>query len=222
MNNTENIKEMILHKYLNDDFTIDKTGSKTIELIGTSFIADAESMYGDPNLKYVHMELNWYTSKSLNVYDLEKVPQIWKNVADKDGNINSNYGWCIYSSDNGSQYSNVTRELKKNKNSRRASMIYTRPTMHTDYNINGMSDFMCTNNVDYFIRDEKLHCVVKMRSNDLRFGYNNDLAWQQHVLSELRFDLLGTYPELTTGQIIWQASSLHLYERDFDLIEVPE
>ena len=40
-------------------FTTDKTGAKTIELIGASFIADEEAIFGTPNEDYIQKELEW-------------------------------------------------------------------------------------------------------------------------------------------------------------------
>jgi thymidylate synthase len=137
--------------------------------------------------------------------------------------INSNYGWCIYSEDNGYQFKNVLEELVSNPFSRRANMIYTRPSMHTDFNKNGMSDFICTNNVQYFIREGQLHACVFMRSNDAVFGYKNDYAWQRHVQEQL---LIGINNRLATayglGTMLWNVGSLHVYERHFDIVAVKE
>ena len=107
------------------------------------------------------------------------------------------------------------RELTTNPNSRRAVMIYTRPSMWTDYNEDGMSDFMCTNAVQYMIRDEQLVAVVQMRSNDVVFGYNNDYAWQWYIANQLSDELkLKTWPK-----IIWHVGNLHVYERHFDKVK---
>jgi thymidylate synthase len=155
-------------------------------------------------------------SQSLYVDDIPGItPAIWKQVASTEGKINSNYGWAIYSEDNGYQYLNVFDELTKNPNSRRAVMIYTRPTMWSDYNHNGMSDFMCTNAVQYMIRDGQLVAVVQMRSNDVVFGYRNDYAWQKYVADQLSDDLgLNVEPK-----IIWNVGNLHVYERHFDKVK---
>ena len=69
-------------------------------------------------------------------------------------------------------------------------MIYTRPMIWLDAWKNGMNDFICTNNVQYFIRDNKLVTCVYMRSNDAVFGYNNDFAWQKYVRDKLIDDLI--------------------------------
>jgi thymidylate synthase len=212
----EHIRDYFTDELKHGLFVTDKTGVKTIEMIGATFEADEPTIFGSVNDDYIERELEWYKSMSLYVKDIPgKTPAIWEQVASSEGKINSNYGWAIYSADNGLQYLNVLDELRKNPNSRRAVMIYTRPTMWTDYNHNGMSDFMCTNTVQYMIRDDQLIAVVQMRSNDVVFGYRNDYAWQNYVANQLSEDLgLKTWPK-----IIWHVGSLHVYERHFDMVK---
>jgi thymidylate synthase len=216
-----NIRNIFKEKLKMGDFVTDKTGVKTVEIINASFFANQPAIFGTVNEDYVQRELEWYKSMSLNVNDIPGgPPEIWKMVANPNGYINSNYGWCIYSQQNGNQYENVLNELIKNPLSRRATMIYNRPTMHDDYNKGGMSDFMCTNTVQYLIRNNKLNALVYMRSNDAVFGYKNDYAWQKHVLEELVTDLRDQWLEtLEIGDIYWNVASLHVYERHFKFID---
>ena len=210
-----NIQQIIIDKYLDKDFVIDKTGVKTIEIIGATFIADKDFVIRKPAYEYIQRELEWYKSQSLYVDDIPGgAPQIWKDVSSDEGKINSNYGWCIYSEENGNQYSHVLRELKNNPNSRRATMIYNRPSMHLDYSRDGMSDFMCTYANTFYIRDGKLDSHYLMRSNDAVFGYNNDYAWARYVQNQLAEDL-----GIEVGDLIWTASNFHVYERHFNFIE---
>lgn len=214
------IRQYFRDALANGNFVTDKTGVKTLEMIGASFIADKDTIFGDVNWDYVNRELEWYRSMSLKVADIPGgSPKIWQQVASKNGEINSNYGWCIYSEANHKQYWSVLLELLANPNSRRAVMIYTRPTMHTDYCRDGMSDFMCTNAVQYLIRQNKINAVVQMRSNDVVFGYKNDRAWQADVLEQLTADLsLKADVNYQVGDIHWNVGSLHIYERHFNLI----
>ena len=197
-----------------ENFITDKSGVKMLEIVGANFIADEPAIFGTVNEDYVQRELEWYESMSLNVNDIPGgPPTIWKLVADKDGYINSNYGWCIWSKDNNFQYNNVVNELREQPNSRRAVMIYTNPRMWYKYKENGRSDFMCTNTVQYMIRDGLLEVVVQMRSNDVWAGYRNDFAWQKHVQEQLAAEL-----GVGCGDIHWNVGSLHVYERHFDLV----
>ena len=93
-------------------------------------------------------------------------------------------------------------------------MIYQRPSIQVEFQENGKNDFICTNAVTYYIRDEKLSCVVQMRSNDVVYGYKNDYAWQKAVLDDMAF-MLKVFP----GEIVWQVQNLHVYERHFDLVQ---
>lgn len=215
MQRVADIRAKLIQKYKDKDFVVDKTGVQTVELIGESFIADEDWIIRKPNYEYIERELEWYKSQSLYVKDIPgETPAIWKQVADKDGKINSNYGHLIWSSNNYYQYDFVLAELKNNPNSRRATMIYNRPTMHVDYRRNGMSDFICTYANTFFIRDDKLISHYLLRSNDAVFGANNDFAWAKYVQAQLATDL-----NLKVGDLIWTASSLHVYSRHFKFIE---
>lgn len=197
------------------DFVIDKSGVPCLELIGESFLVTDDHIFSPPNLEWNKRELNWYDLQSLNVNDIEQpIPEIWKQVADKDGFINSNYGWCVYSKDNGYQYHKVFNELYSNPDSRRAEMIYTRPSIHDEYNLNGRSDFICTDSVSYFIRNGRLVAHVKMRSNDSIHGFRGDVFWQKTVQGRLANEL-----KVPVGDMIWTASSQHIYQRHFAFVE---
>jgi len=215
MKKTRDICDKFVKKLRKKEFVIDKTGVKTIEIMNASFLADDEALFGTVNEDYIKRELDWYLSMSLNVNQMPApIPAIWKAVASPEGWINSNYGWCVYSVENHDQFHNCVAELKSNPDSRRAIMIYTRPSMQWEYSTGGMSDFMCTNTVQYLIRDGKVHALVYMRSNDAVFGYKNDYAWQKFVLDEVSNNI-----GVPAGNIYWNVASLHVYERHFELVE---
>lgn len=209
-----NVREELALKLLEHDFVIDKTGVKCIEVVNASFIANEDHLFGAVNHDYVARELEWYESMSLKVKDIPgEVPAIWKAIASKDGEINSNYGWAIWSESNYRQYDNVVNELKKNPLSRRAAMIYNRPSMWYDYDRDGMSDFMCTYASQHYIRKDVLVTSVFMRSNDAWAGYRNDWHWQNHVHQKLAQEL-----GVLAGKIYWNAGSLHVYQKQFYLV----
>lgn len=191
-----------------------------VELINISFIADEDHLLREPNKDYIARELEWYKSQSLRVDDIPgETPKIWNQVSSWDGKINSNYGWCIFSANNGYQYVSALRHLIDDKDTRKSIMIYTRPSMQTDWNKNNMSDFMCTNNVQLFIRNNSLTYIVNQRSCDAVFGFPNDLAWHQHVYSMLMEDLSDKYPDLKEKPIEYICGSLHVYPRHHNLLK---
>jgi thymidylate synthase len=113
--------------------------------------------------------------------------------------------------------------LIENPDSRRAQMVYNRPSIWVEYNENGKSDFICTNAQTVYIRDGKLHMVSQMRSNDVVFGYKNDYAWAQYLMdrfvTDYNSETNNAHP-IVKGDLTWQVMNLHVYSRHFDLVKL--
>lgn len=219
MKNIQQIRDIFAEKYSNNEFFYPKD-QKTVEIINASFIVDDSYIFSLPNPEYLKQESDWYSTQSLNINDIPgNIPKIWKQVASPEGLINSNYGYLVYNEGNFAQFDSVLQTLTQDKNSRRAIMIYTRPSIQQEYDKDGMSDFICTNTVQYFIRDDKLITSVSMRSNDAIFGFRNDCFWQDCVSFHLLFELQKVYPSVTMGTMYWNVGSLHIYEPQFYLID---
>lgn len=198
-----------------------------VELIARKVQLDpyAPYIYIDKNFqtpkKYVKAELDWYKSMDLSIIGHEGIESnpTWQSCCTKDEKkeINSNYGWCVFSEENGSQYDNCLEVLKKDKTTRNAIILYNRPEIYKDYKRNGMHDMICTFMSHFFIRNNKLYMIHNMRSNDVRYGFIcSDLAWNCFVYQNMYEDLKSTYPDLEVGTIIWTSDSMHLYSRHFD------
>ena len=205
-------------------YIVDLEGVRTVELIGARIdfygVRQAVMDFGPAkktNEKYVNQELAWYLSEDLNVDPMMSNVHIWQTICDKDGKINSNYGWLIFSEKNGYQYMNCVDRLVENPNTKRGVMIYTRPSMWTDCKKNGMQDFICTDGVQCVIREGRLIYMVKQRSCDLIFGLFNDLAWHQWVYNEMTKDLRSRGVHLVgEGMIMYFPFNLHVYEKHFE------
>ena len=198
-----------------------------VELIARKVQLDpyAPYIYIDKNFqtpkKYVKAELDWYKSMDLSIIGHEGIESnpTWQSCCTKDEKkeINSNYGWCVFSEENGSQYDNCLEVLKKDKTTRNAIIMYNRPEIYKDYKRNGMHDMICTFMSHFFIRNNKLYMIHNMRSNDVRYGFIcSDLAWNCFVYQNMYEDLKSTYPDLEVGTIIWTSDSMHLYSRHFN------
>lgn len=216
--NVLDIRNTLQTMYDKEQFITDKTGCKTIQILGASFIADEPTIFGKVNQQYIDAEINWYKLGSTNIHDIDydPTPAAWQYTADNNGEINSNYGRLINSPLYFNQYNNAKEELQRNSNSRRATMVYTRPSIWEEYQDNGKNDFICTNAVSFYINSlsSQVDCVVQMRSNDAVYGYKNDYAWHEHILNKLSKDL-----GYDSGLIYWQVQNLHIYERHFKHLE---
>lgn len=217
----------------NDIVTTGANASQTagqegyVELLAKRVDLDPYSpyIYLDKNFqtpkKYVKSELDWYKSMDLSIIGHEGIESnpTWNACCTKDDKkeINSNYGWCVFSEENGSQYDNCLEVLKKDKTTRNALIVYNRPEIYKDYKRDGMHDMICTMYSHFFIRNNKLYMVHQMRSNDIRYGFIcSDLAWNCFVYQNMYEDLKETYPDLEVGVIRWTSDSMHLYSRHFD------
>lgn len=181
--------------------------------------------------KYIDNEKNWYLSldKSIIGHPGIESNKIWQMCASKDEKqeINSQYGWIVFSPENGvngkSQYDCCVEQLIKDRNTRQAGMIYIRPTIQAEHCENGKHDFICTTEVWCHIRNNKLFYSVNMRSNDFFTGFVNDWAWHYYIYHKMIEDLNNHDIDVEIGAIHWHASSFHVYERNFqDIIKIYE
>jgi thymidylate synthase len=61
---------------------------------------------------------------------------------------------------------------------------------------------------------------VFMRSNDAVFGYDNDYLWHDYVFNKMITDLSEKLEKpVVRGKLIWNAGSLHVYERHFKFLD---
>ena len=161
---------------------------------------------------YAEAEWQWYLSGDRNIKKLGelygKVPEIWKRMADKHGNVNSNYGWQ-WKRDN--QLDNVIAVLKTNPKTRQAAIsIYDAKEINRGYY---QYDTPCTYAVQFTILNGHLNMCVTMRSNDLWYGFCND----QYCFSKLQ-ELVATEVGLPIGYYYHFAHNLHLYNNIIEKI----
>jgi thymidylate synthase len=176
---------------------------------------------------YAITEWLWYLSQDPNVQNIGKLASIWRNIANHKNEVESNYGLWIHGIINGktglNQWEWVRDELLRDRDTRRAS-ITINSSHHKGQN---NKDYPCTQYIHFFIRDNKLHLGVHMRSNDAVFGFCNDVftfcMYQQMMLNELNTfiaangDLESERIEL--GHYYHSADSFHVYESHFKMMD---
>ena len=58
MNTTRDIAKTFINSLKNEEFVTDRTGQKTIEMLGATFLADEPAIFGTPNaVSYTHLTL---------------------------------------------------------------------------------------------------------------------------------------------------------------------
>jgi len=220
MNKFNSLHELFLSElqaltYFGND--VSSNGSNQTELLFRSIeLTDPTALsIGFPsrkfNVNYAVMEFLWYLSRNRNVENIGKCANIWLRIQDGQKEVESNYGTFIL----GEQWDWIKSELKKDKDSRRCTIVIGQPYHKTK----NWHDIPCTQYMQVFIRDNKLHLGVNMRSNDIIFGLCNDIfnfaLFQQLMLNELR----EIYPDLELGSYYHNAGSLHLYEMHYEMRE---
>ena len=167
-------------------------------------IVDDDKVKRNWSQKYAEAEWQWYLSGDRNIAKLGelygKVPEIWKRMADKDGNVNSNYG---YQWKRNNQLDHVINQLKNKRNTRQAAISIYDAKEWSSY----ANDTPCTYAVHFAILDGKLNMSVMMRSNDLWYGFCND----QYQFSNLQM-LVAYESGYDVGWYYHFANNLHLYK----------
>lgn len=191
-------------------------GKKTLECLNVSITIENpyRSMISirGASLSYYIAEMLWYSSKDRSVRFIGKFSAFWKMLADENNEVVSNYGyWLFGEKQKHNQFARAISLLLLDKYSRQAVMHIK----NTENSLANPKDIPCTNSVQFFIRENKLHMTVNMRSNDLVYGFTYDVFYfsllQIKALEELKS--IG-YPDLELGCYTHTANSLHIYEKD--------
>ena len=200
------------YEYLHDRIIqdgVDFADTKALFNVGV-YITDSQDnkiINRERNWKedYAEAEWQWYLSGDRNIERLGelygKVPEIWKRMADKDGNVNSNYGWQWQRNN---QIDHVVNLLKYNPDTRQAAIsIYDcKEYKEQQYK----NDTPCTYAVQFTILHGRLDMCVTMRSNDLWYGFCND----QYCFSRLQ-EMVSKRLNIEPGVYYHFAHNMHLY-----------
>ena len=198
------------YEYLHDRIIQDGVGfADTKALFNVGFYItdpqDNKIINRERNWKedYAEAEWQWYLSGDPNINKLGdiygKVPEIWKRMANEEGNVNSNYG---YQWQRNEQLDYVISMLKHNPDTRQACIsIYDGKEIE-----NYFHDTPCTYAVQFTILHGRLDMCVTMRSNDLWYGFCND----QYCFSKLQ-KMVSDELNIEPGVYYHFAHNMHLY-----------
>ena len=188
--------------------------------------------------KYLLGEFIWYLNGSADPKGILPYAKFWDGIRNSGdnglyaaGTINSNYGTRLFGHSDLpaftteastrskpepiNQWQATIAALTADKDSRQAVMSIHVPS---DRHV-GNKDVPCTFTLQWFIRENKLHLIVNMRSNDIILGFTNDVFQFTMLQEAMMLELRKVYPELQLGHYYHNAGSMHIYSRHFSMAE---
>lgn len=178
---------------------------------------------------YTKKEVELYDSCTNSAEDFGKASKFWLSLANPDGTVNSAYGFLIWANHSaGSDFENQSgaairrtpwqwakQSLISDKDTRQAILRFSLP----EHQWIGNKDQTCTMHGNFLIRNDELHLSIVMRSNDLTLGLVYDLPWFCGLMDKMVSELKPHYPDLKKGHYTHTVHSLHIYERNEEMVK---
>ena len=79
------------------------------------------------------------------------------------------------------------------------------------HKVGGGNRIPCSLNYQFFIRNNHLHCIYSMRSNDFLGHHVIDLYCASGLMEYVVKELKSTYPNLKVGSLTYMGGSLHAF-----------
>lgn len=181
------------------------------------------------SLSYACAEVLWFLSGTNKINLIEAYAPQYKNFAEygiaygaygarwaeNPGFVSERIKLCWRGVPNTSnQLRAVIHLLKENPNTRQAIMTMWDSGDLLHAIAGDHKDLPCTLTLKFYVRNNKLHLIADMRSNDAWLGVPYDIfcftTIQRLIAAECKLGL---------GNYTHQAGSMHIYERNFEKIE---
>ena len=177
------------------------------------------------SLNYGCAELLWYLSGSNKIDMISAYAPSYKNFAE-NGIAFGAYGYrwghnpgfaeenaAFFHPNGNNQLEAIIFLLKKKSNTRQAIMTMWDSGDLIHAIAGSHKDLPCTISLHFLVRENKLHLIATMRSNDCWLG----LPYDVFCFTTLQH-LIATECNLQLGTYIHQAGSEHIYEKNFEKI----
>ncbi|PLX82251.1 MAG: hypothetical protein C0617_14055 [Desulfuromonas sp.] len=158
-------------------------------------------------------ELLWILRGSDNVGEIEYYLSLIRKYSDDGVSLHGAYGPRLFGRHKHQKINQahaLVEKLRKDPDSRQAVLQIYLPQADWAPTL----DVPCLCQIQFLIRDHKLHAIATMRSQDVFRGMPYDVAWmsllQEHISMQLNIDL---------GSFTHVCGSLHLYQADMPLVE---
>ena len=154
-------------------------------------------------------ELLWYLSGKNKLGFITHYISVYKDESEDNETVYGGYGPRLFNhADKHNQVRNVIDLLKTRESSRRAVIqLFDAKDIASAH-----KEIPCTCTIQFLVRDEKLHMIVYMRSNDAFLGLPHDVFCFT-MLQEIMARSIG----VELGEYKHAVGSLHLYDSKINL-----
>lgn len=191
-------------------------GAKHITNVNLELTNPRENMvmlpYRKVSKKYLKAEIEWYKSANPSADYIKQFAKLWGEIADENGNVNSNYGYLIKKKFGFNQWDYIAEKLRKNIHDRQAVLHFK--WAQEDFG----QDTPCTLSMQFVVINNKLEAHVYMRSNDAFWGFCNDIVWFTMLHVDMLEEIQRNHPEVELGSYFHTVGDFHIYEKDWNKI----
>lgn len=205
----------------------DRTGTGTRSLFGEQLKFDLRDGFPLVTTKKVHLksiihELLWFLSGDTNIkYLNDNGVTIWDEWADENGNLGPVYGKQLVNWKGINQVEILINNLKSNPNSRRHILSFWNVedlpdeslSPQQNVEIGKMALAPCHYTSIFNVANNKLNCMVIIRSNDLFLGNPYNIASYA-----LLTHMIAQQCNLIPGQLILTIGDAHIYNNHLDQV----
>ncbi len=191
----------------------DRTGVGTISVFGRQMRFDLNAGFPLLTTKKLHLpsilhELLWFVSGSTNIaYLKDHGVTIWDEWADANGGLGEVYGkqWRAWETQDGKsidQLANVIEQIQRDPDSRRHIV-----SAWNVAKIEQMALPPCHHLFQFYVAEDKLSCLLNMRSVDCFLGLPFNIASYAFLTH-----MVAQQCDLGVGELIWSGGDVHLYK----------
>ena len=187
--------------------------SYSIDPLKDYSMSNLNSLFSPEKAKAVY---RWYKRMDSKDHSIEDYFDEYKTCTDEaHPDFNSNYGLYAYSDEG---LKKCIKRLAKSPNTRQAMFCINNNEAMSDRSI----DKLCTNTVQFFIRDNKLKMIVQMRASNMitLLPYDSFMFcyWYLYVFNKLYNEQNMKW--LETDKIYINAATIHYYDKNLSHIDI--
>lgn len=187
-------------------FKVDKPLYKRDEVIRYVFKDDANRI-----IKYCKQEIKDRCSgKPLNPGNSYKIrADMWSKFLENDQKFSYQYAERLWTHD---QFKTVIDCLRNDKGTRQAVLSIWNPDLDMKAGkLGGGNRIPCSLFYQFLIRNDRLHCIYNMRSNDALGHHAIDLYCATGLMEYVVKELKDIYPNLKVGSLTYECGSFHTF-----------